>query len=407
MVGWLPKVHRAGHVCRAAVVLGARVEQQHGVSADGAVGAGDGAVVDDGAVGPRAGDGGEGLLDEPLLLPAHLDQLQPHLRLGDGAAGGHLSLQPGEELGHRRAVPQVRLPHPRQLSFVLQRLGQSQRGLAFEHPHRCRLSRRLHPSLLLAGLLGLGLGLCLNRLLCLLGRRLGRGVGRLRLRRARAGVVCAHHHQRRRLPPVRARRRRQHAHLARRVPELAAGLVERLPQALDGDDAQRALRNGHDALRALLGGEGGGVLQQLVRERRQDEAPRVQVPEPRPRRQRQHRLLPADRGGEELGRARAEEAGAGVGELAGDAVHLRAEEHAVLQADVEEERRGLRHARVRLLLALADARVQHQQRLGRRRHRLRREHRQAVVRVQRQDPHRVVEAPHSEELRPLAALGDG
>mmetsp|Transcript_11540 Transcript_11540/g.24154 ORF Transcript_11540/g.24154 Transcript_11540/m.24154 type:complete len:333 (-) Transcript_11540:772-1770(-) len=188
MVGWLPKVHRAGHVCRAAVVLGARVEQQHGVSADGAVGAGDGAVVDDGAVGPRAGDGGEGLLDEPLLLPAHLDQLQPHLRLGDGAAGGHLSLQPGEELGHRRAVPQVRLPHPRQLSFVLQRLGQSQRGLAFEHPHRCRLSRRLHPSLLLAGLLGLGLGLCLNRLLCLLGRRLGR------IHHRQRGLIGVHPH---------------------------------------------------------------------------------------------------------------------------------------------------------------------------------------------------------------------
>ena len=65
-----------------------------------------------------------------------------------------------------------------------------------------------------------------------------------------------------------------------------ANLVEDCSQLLQGKDSQRVGCNGHDALRALLGGEAGCVLEQFIREGSEVEAGLVPVAEPRTTRHR-------------------------------------------------------------------------------------------------------------------------
>lgn len=62
---------------------------------------------------------------------------------------------------------------------------------------------------------------------------------------------------------------------------ILANLVEDCPQLLQGKDPQCVGCNGYDALRALLGGEAGCILEQFVREGSEVEAGLVPVAEPR------------------------------------------------------------------------------------------------------------------------------
>eukprot|EP00982_Pelagococcus_subviridis_P016708 31494-Pelagococcus_subviridis.AAC.25 len=89
---------------------------------------------------------------------------------------------------------------------------------------------------------------------------------------------------------------RMHRQLPRRVPKLARRLVERVAQPLDADDAQRRTGDRDDPLRALIRRKVRRVLERFVRQRREREPSlQVDVPEPRTRRQREHRGLPPDR----------------------------------------------------------------------------------------------------------------
>mmetsp|Transcript_46564 Transcript_46564/g.88909 ORF Transcript_46564/g.88909 Transcript_46564/m.88909 type:complete len:602 (+) Transcript_46564:1576-3381(+) len=241
----------------------------------------------------------------------------------------------------------------------------------------------------------------LNGLCLVVGARVdgGRGGG--------APVVRLHHRQARAHHAFLVRRRGQLHKLAGSVPELAGRLVERLAQALHGDDAQRGLRDGHHALRALLACEGGGVLQGVIRKRCLDEPARVHIAQPRARGQRQHGLLTAHSGAKQLGGARSQEAGARVRQLTRHAVYLRAKQHTVLQTHVEEERRRLRRASsVLLLRSFTKLGVEHEEGLGRSSNALRSQQLKAVVWVQTQDAHCIVKRAHCQETSTLAALWD-
>mmetsp|Transcript_32340 Transcript_32340/g.78524 ORF Transcript_32340/g.78524 Transcript_32340/m.78524 type:complete len:284 (-) Transcript_32340:1139-1990(-) len=123
------EVEGARDVGRAALVLPAGVEQHElrAVEARGARGV-QRVVVDDRAVGPDAGDGGEGEVEEARLRRAELGEARGELRLRDGAAlDGDGLLEPREEVRERGAVDEMRLQHARQLRLVLTRLGHRDR----------------------------------------------------------------------------------------------------------------------------------------------------------------------------------------------------------------------------------------------------------------------------------------
>mmetsp|Transcript_61106 Transcript_61106/g.157570 ORF Transcript_61106/g.157570 Transcript_61106/m.157570 type:complete len:936 (+) Transcript_61106:1023-3830(+) len=191
---------------------------------------------------------------------------------------------------------------------------------------------------------------------------------------------------------------RQRHEAARRVGERHGRLVEELAEALARDDPERVAGDGHEALRALLGGEGGGVLELLVAHGRAVVLALEVVAHPRLAAERQHRRQALDRDLVQPHGARAEEARALVAERACDEVHHRADEDAAAEADAEEEAVHVLALAHVLHLQEADA-------LGGRLQRLGAELLQRPLALQGQDADRVVHTSDRHEGRALPVLG--
>mmetsp|Transcript_2227 Transcript_2227/g.5786 ORF Transcript_2227/g.5786 Transcript_2227/m.5786 type:complete len:325 (+) Transcript_2227:609-1583(+) len=152
---------RAGRACvygacdvgGAAVVLAARVDEQHAVCRDCATGALRGAVVNDGAVGTFARNGGEARLLEARLLCAQAGDVGVDVHLSQGGPRRHLLLQEAQELGDRDAVAQVRLHHALHLCLVLNGFGHAD-GRGGLHDGDLRLAHHLLAVHLALGALG-------------------------------------------------------------------------------------------------------------------------------------------------------------------------------------------------------------------------------------------------------------
>ena len=139
-----PDSDRAGDVRRAVEELRAGIHQVEHVRRERPVGGLGHAVMDDRAVGPRAGDGREAEVAEERQLLAAAAQAGGggKLRLPPGRA---LAVEPGEEVRHRAGVAAVRGPRAGNLAPVLAGLGQDA-GVALPHELRARrLQPRDHP----------------------------------------------------------------------------------------------------------------------------------------------------------------------------------------------------------------------------------------------------------------------
>ncbi len=111
----------------------ARVDQHQFAGIEAAVGLGGHPIVDDGAIGPGAGNGVEAGIDAGRLLAAK------GLERGDDADFGQrplgrLFIEPAQELGESHAVEPVRLAHAGQFGGILDGLGAEDRIALFNQP---------------------------------------------------------------------------------------------------------------------------------------------------------------------------------------------------------------------------------------------------------------------------------
>ena len=103
--------------------------------------------------------------------------------------------------------------------------------------------------------------------------------------------------------------------LPRREVQREGDLVEHGAELLQGEDAESTGGDGHDPLRALLGGEARGEFESVVGERREVEPVAVVVGDPGPAGHGQHRLSSLHRHPEVLHRPGPDVSGPGVAEV--------------------------------------------------------------------------------------------
>mmetsp|Transcript_14903 Transcript_14903/g.40866 ORF Transcript_14903/g.40866 Transcript_14903/m.40866 type:complete len:490 (-) Transcript_14903:930-2399(-) len=199
------------------------------------------------------------------------------------------------------------------------------------------------------------------------------------------------------VPGGRQRRRRQRDEAARRVGQIHDRLVEELAQTLAGDNPERVPGDGHETLRALLGREGGRVLELLVAHGGAVVLPLEVVAQPGLRAQRKHRGQTLDHDLVQTHRLRPQEPRPLVAQRAGNKIDDRADQDAAAQSDAEEEAVNVLALAHRLHLQKANALSRRLQGLGAKLL-------QRSLALKREDADRVVHAAHGHEGRPLAVV---